>query len=342
MTSEIEKVDAVSSPAHARIAAPPAAPPEHFVPRVDPALAPRPHFVRDSLAKHPGSPCGHHSRGITSIGPQYGIPFPPTVGQRSLSLSPSHGGSRQRGAPDSSLLLPGFKMPFMAAESNLVSSFDALQPPKISDTQKAMEAAVAEERKRAKAMEEQEKDLSADELRAILRQERRRTSGFIRTIAELRSTAVNGQLEAEINEEGRVNTLMRRLEMMQIEKGKIVNELEREEEMITNTLQKKLNQVRQEKAELQKLIEREHASNISLKTKLDDLEGRGDNSGNSPATDMGGDYSMQPPYEVATFSPTTLPPLDSLMEEEGCEQEEDRMSDFANEDEASNDTDPSP
>jgi hypothetical protein len=134
-----------------------------------------------------------------------------------------------------------------------------------------MEHAVAEERKRAKQMEEQEKDLSADELRKILKQERHRMSNFARTIAELRSTAVQCQSEAEIHEEGRINSLLGRLERMQMEKGRIINELEREEEMITNTLQKKLDQVKKEKSELEKLIEREQLSHSDLHAQLSDV-----------------------------------------------------------------------
>jgi hypothetical protein len=131
-----------------------------------------------------------------------------------------------------------------------------------------MEQAVAAERKRAKEMEEHEKDLSADELRQILKQERHRMAGFARTIADLRCTAVSCQSAAEIHEEGRINSLLGRLETMQMEKGRIVNELEREEEMITNTLQKKLDQVRREKLELEKLIQHEQRSHSDMQSKL--------------------------------------------------------------------------
>jgi hypothetical protein len=127
-----------------------------------------------------------------------------------------------------------------------------------------MEHAVAEERKRAKLMEEQEKDLSADELRTILKEERHRMATFARTIAELRSTATQCQSEAEIHEEARINSLLGRLERMQLEKGRLVNELEREEEMMTNTLQRKLDQVKQEKLKLQHELEREHNQFMDL------------------------------------------------------------------------------
>jgi chromosome segregation ATPase len=156
-------------------------------------------------------------------------------------------------------------MPFLAASTM------SEQPPRISDKQKAMEAAVAAERTRAKQLEAQEVDLSADELRHILKQERHRMSGMARTIAELKSTAVQCQSEAEIHEEGRINSLLGKLERMQIEKGRIINELEREEEMLTNTLQKKLDTVRQEKLALEKQIEREQRSHSNLQSKLTDL-----------------------------------------------------------------------
>jgi hypothetical protein len=131
-----------------------------------------------------------------------------------------------------------------------------------------MEQAVAAERHRAKEMEALESHMSADELRVILKKERHRMAGFARTIADLRSTAVQCQSQAEIYEEGRINSLLGRLETLQMEKGRIVNELEREEEMLTNSLQKKLDQVRREKAELEKLIQQEQLSHSDLQSKL--------------------------------------------------------------------------
>lgn len=141
-------------------------------------------------------------------------------------------------------------------------------PPEPSEQQKAMENAVAAERKRAHDLEEQEKDMTADELRAVLKRERARTGRISADLAALRSSNVQSQLEAEMIEEGRINSLMRRLDDLQQEKGRIIVELEREEEMLTNTLQKKLNEVRREKAILEKQIENESRSHSNLQEQL--------------------------------------------------------------------------
>ncbi|KAG7362949.1 DUF2046 domain containing protein [Nitzschia inconspicua] len=224
--------------------------PPHFSPSTPPRGLP--------AMNHPGSP----RLGNPPTRP-LGYPISPTfsnVPSRSISLSPTHLMGRRRAGP-SSFLLSGPNMPFLSQPQSEM-------PVRFSEHQKAMEEAVASERQRAKNMEAQEKDLSADELRQILRQERHRMAGFARTIAELRSTAVQCQSQAEIHEEGRINSLLTRLETMQLEKGRIVNELEREEEMLTNTLQKKLDQVQREKAQLEKLIEHEQLSHSKLQSKL--------------------------------------------------------------------------
>lgn len=92
---------------------------------------------------------------------------------------------------------------------------------------------------------------------------------MVAELAAYKSMAVVTQAEAEVVEEGRINCLMRKLDGVVKEKGRIVLELEREEEMLTNTLQKKLNQVRREKADLERQIEREHEFNLELKAQLD-------------------------------------------------------------------------
>ena len=66
----------------------------------------------------------------------------------------------------------------------------------------------------------------------MLKRERQRMFRFVADLAKLRNAAVQCQAEAEIHEEGRINGLMRRLESLQIEKGRIIIELEREEEMV--------------------------------------------------------------------------------------------------------------
>ena len=78
------------------------------------------------------------------------------------------------------------------------------------------------------------------------------------------------QAEAEIEDESRMNALMRRLDTVQREKGRIIVELEREEEMLTNTLQKKLIEVRKEKAQLEQQIEREHEEQARLARRIQD------------------------------------------------------------------------
>jgi predicted nuclease with TOPRIM domain len=67
-----------------------------------------------------------------------------------------------------------------------------------------------------------------------------------------------------------MNGLMRRLDTVQREKGRIIVELEREEEMLTNTLQRRLNEVRKEKALLEQQIEREHEEQARLARRVQD------------------------------------------------------------------------
>jgi len=123
----------------------------------------------------------------------------------------------------------------------------------------AASAAGELERNRAREREKEELTMSADQLRAALRKERGYSCKLAMDLAALKSAAVSNQAEAEVHEEGRINCLMKRLDSLSREKGRILIELEREEEMLTNTLQKKLNQVRREKAELEKHIRREQA-----------------------------------------------------------------------------------
>jgi len=110
-------------------------------------------------------------------------------------------------------------------------------PPEHSETHKAMESAAASERTRAKLLEEEEKHLNADDLRAVLKRERTRMGRIAADVAAMKSAAVQSQLEAEVIEEGRINCLMRRLDTVQQEKGRIIVELEREEEMVSRDLE---------------------------------------------------------------------------------------------------------
>jgi hypothetical protein len=193
----------------------------------------------------------------------------------------------------------GLDMPFLPTQE---------VPPEHSETHKAMEAAAVKERARTKKLEEEETELDAVTLRGILKRERARMCRIAADLAAMKSTAVQSQLEAEVIEEGRINCLMRRLDTVQQEKGRIIVELEREEEMVswlelfecswsvclcyrkrshsqnrvslstimpsiqlTNTLQKKLDQVRREKALLEEQIEHEKKSHATLQTQLSGL-----------------------------------------------------------------------
>lgn len=99
-------------------------------------------------------------------------------------------------------------------------------------TRAAMEAAVHSERMRTKEKEKEEVNMTADELRIVLKRERTRMSKIQADLAAMRAAAVQSQAEAEVHEEGRINNLMRRVECLQKEKGRIIVELEREEEMV--------------------------------------------------------------------------------------------------------------
>jgi len=114
---------------------------------------------------------------------------------------------------------------------NATASFPG-EPPIISESQRAMEAVVQKERQRVKDMEKEEENLTAEELRTVLKRERHRMARMAADLASMRAMAVKSVADAEACEEGRINNLMRRLECLQQEKGRIIVELEREEEMV--------------------------------------------------------------------------------------------------------------
>eukprot|EP00559_Dactyliosolen_fragilissimus_P004336 CAMPEP_0184869190 /NCGR_PEP_ID=MMETSP0580-20130426/33307_1 /TAXON_ID=1118495 /ORGANISM="Dactyliosolen fragilissimus" /LENGTH=397 /DNA_ID=CAMNT_0027370517 /DNA_START=22 /DNA_END=1215 /DNA_ORIENTATION=+ len=147
-----------------------------------------------------------------------------------------------------------------------------LFPPISHQREKAVEQAHAQERTRIQQLEAKETNMDEEGLRRALKRERMHSTRLAGEIAALKAEAVRSQAEAEVHEEGRINGLMRRLDCLQREKGRIIVELEREEEMLTNTLQKKLNEVRREKAHLERRIEKEHSNNTNLKAKLDNME----------------------------------------------------------------------
>mmetsp|Transcript_23610 Transcript_23610/g.27304 ORF Transcript_23610/g.27304 Transcript_23610/m.27304 type:complete len:374 (-) Transcript_23610:123-1244(-) len=143
----------------------------------------------------------------------------------------------------------------------------------LNNAKLAVDNAIANEKTRIQELEKKEnenKELTLDDMKLVLKKERSRSVKLAGELAAMKSMAVASQAEAEVCEEGRINGLMRRLDCVQKEKGRIIVELEREEEMLTNTLQKKLNEVRREKAELEKQIEKEHYYNLELNAKLNE------------------------------------------------------------------------
>jgi hypothetical protein len=181
--------------------------------------------------------------------------------------------------------------------------------PYLRATKSAVDTALANERDRIKSLELQEEEsftssgngnsngtVSVEQYKMALKRERQYSKRLVGELAALKSVAVTSTLEAEINEEGRINCLMRRLDMLQKEKGRIIVELEREEEMLTNTLQKKLNEVRREKAELERQIEKEHM----LKARLESIHGNaGNGNGNGNGDGNGNGNGAGGAHDVA-------------------------------------------
>jgi hypothetical protein len=146
---------------------------------------------------------------------------------RSLPHSPSTMTSEQYSAP--SFLR---QQPQEEEEGGLTTLL--MPPPEPSESRRAMLAAVAKERQRAEEMEAAENTIEdAHALRAILKAERKRMAKIAGDLAALQTLAVQWQLEAEVNEEGRINSLWRQMDTLQQEKGRIIVELEQEEEMVS-------------------------------------------------------------------------------------------------------------
>ena len=155
-----------------------------------------------------------------------------SYGSQPLGWSPSRTGPLSPSAfPGGKIVLHGLHD--IPDDVKLNTSSDFPEPPVISEQQRAMEKAVQVERERAKAMEKEEASLTADELRTVLKRERHRMARIAADLAAVRSMNVQSAAEAEMSEEGRINCLMRRLEGLQQEKGRIIVELEREEEMVS-------------------------------------------------------------------------------------------------------------
>ena len=108
-------------------------------------------------------------------------------------------------------------------------------PSQRASQKKAVDHALEAERSRIKDLEAKEKDMDADALRIQLKRERQHSTRLACDLAALWSSAVQSQANSEIEDESRMNALMRRLEKVQREKGKIIVELEREEEMVSQS-----------------------------------------------------------------------------------------------------------
>lgn len=104
--------------------------------------------------------------------------------------------------------------------------------PDHAEQRKAMETAAAAERQRSKDLEITEAAFTTAELHSVLKRERQRMARMAGELAAMRTVAGHSQLEAEVMEEGRINAIMRKMDRIQEEKGRIIVELESEEEMV--------------------------------------------------------------------------------------------------------------
>lgn len=97
----------------------------------------------------------------------------------------------------------------------------------------SIEMASSKERQRIKECEFNEMNINnIDELKHILKKERYRTMNLILELNTLKCISTSNQLQAEVLEENRINTLMKHINTFQHDKEHIIIELEREEEMV--------------------------------------------------------------------------------------------------------------
>ncbi|KAL5037917.1 hypothetical protein BDV3_001881 [Batrachochytrium dendrobatidis] len=118
-----------------------------------------------------------------------------------------------------------------------------------------------------------------------LKQDLKAEKGLVATLRAdkqaLKQMTVNLQATAEVEEEYISNTLMKRIQQLQHEKGDLLMRVEAEEEMITNQLQKKLRQLQKDKVEMECVLEKEQEFMVNrLQKQLDELRGR---VGNGPS-----------------------------------------------------------
>lgn len=96
-----------------------------------------------------------------------------------------------------------------------------------------IEMASSKERQRIKQCEVAELNINnVDELKHILKKERYRTINIVIELNKLKYISTSNQFNAEVLEESRINTLMKRINTLQHDKEDIINQLEREEEMV--------------------------------------------------------------------------------------------------------------
>ena len=167
-----------------------------------------------SISEGAGSPSWDQSRlRANSFNADFFSPCPPPS---SPFLS--------RSAPESPLPLVAPMVPWLQNRPTSPASATAAANAALS--------AAEHERNRAAQQQKLEETMTEDQLRAALKKERLYSCKLAVDLATLKSAAVSSQAEAEAYEEGRINCLMRKLDFLSKEKGRIIVELEREEEMV--------------------------------------------------------------------------------------------------------------
>lgn len=162
------------------------------------------------------------------IAPLSSTPRQRLPGQSTASPTP-HSPIRFLGSP---LHVPNLTPTQSLLESNSPFHASLSSPCYTKAIKIAVDNAISQEKDRIRNLEKTEENLSVEELHQILKKERHRTCKIVGELASMKSMAVASQAEAEVCEEGRINGLMRRLDGLQKEKGRIILELEREEEMV--------------------------------------------------------------------------------------------------------------
>lgn len=171
----------------------------------------------------PHSP-SHNRRGVV------GSPLT-SLGKAPVGYFPQTSPYTSRSVPGSPLLHHHYKSHHNPVPLSVLPRMPFLTPDH-AEQRKAMETAASVERQRTKELEIKEADLTLEELRVVLKRERQRMGRIVGDLAAMRTVAGHSQLEAEVMEEGRVNSLMRKMDKIQEEKGRIILELENEEEMV--------------------------------------------------------------------------------------------------------------